>query len=45
MGLKLSFELSDRDLRYFRKALQQSREAVRDAEEREIIDAVRPNRR
>lgn len=40
MGLKLSFELSDRDLRYFRNALKQSREAVRDAEEQEIIDAV-----
>jgi uncharacterized membrane protein YkvA (DUF1232 family) len=41
MGLKLSFELSDRDLRYFRDSLQQSREAVRDAEEAEIVDAVR----
>ena len=41
MGLRLSFELSDRDLRYFRKALRQSRDAVRDAEEQEIIDAVR----
>ncbi len=41
MGLKLSFELSDRDLRYFRRALKQSREAVRDAEEAEIIDAIR----
>jgi len=40
MGMKLSFELSDRDLRYFRKALRQSREAVRDAEEQEIIDAI-----
>ena len=40
MGLKLSFELSDRDLHYFREALRQSREAVRDAEEREIVDAV-----
>ncbi len=40
MGLKLSFELSDRDLKYFREALHQSREAVRDAEEQEIIDAV-----
>ena len=40
MGLKLSFELSDRDLRYFRDSLKQSREAVRDAEEREIVDAV-----
>ena len=40
MGLKLAFELSDRDLRYFREALAQSREAVRDAEEAEIVDAV-----
>jgi uncharacterized membrane protein YkvA (DUF1232 family) len=40
MGLKLAFELSDRDLRYFRESLKQSREAVRDAEEREIVDAV-----
>jgi uncharacterized membrane protein YkvA (DUF1232 family) len=40
MGLKLSFELTDRDLRYFRDSLKQSREAVRDAEEREIVDAV-----
>lgn len=41
MGLKLSFELSDQDLGYFREALRRSREAVRDAEELEIIDAVR----
>jgi len=40
MGFKLSFELSDRDLHYFREALEQSREAVRDAEEQEIVDAV-----
>ena len=40
MGLKLAFELSDRDLHYFRSALEQSREAVRDAEEQEIVDAV-----
>jgi len=39
--MKLSFELSERDLRYFRLALRQSREAVRDAEEQEIIEAVR----
>lgn len=38
--MKISFELSDRDLNFFRKALKQSREAVRDAEESEIIDAV-----
>jgi uncharacterized membrane protein YkvA (DUF1232 family) len=41
MGLKLSFELTDRDLQYFRNALRQSRAAVRDAEEMEIIDAIR----
>lgn len=40
MSLKLSFELTDRDLGYFRDALKQSREAVRDAEEAEIIDAI-----
>ena len=40
MGLKLSFELSDRDLQYFREALEQSRRAVRDAEEQEIVGAV-----
>jgi uncharacterized membrane protein YkvA (DUF1232 family) len=39
-GMKLAFELSDRDLRYFREALQQSREAVRDAEEQEIVEAI-----
>lgn len=38
--MKLSFELSERDLRYFRQAVQQSREAVRDAEEQEIIEAI-----
>lgn len=41
MSMKLSFELSDRDLRFFRKALKNSREAVRDADESEIIDAIR----
>lgn len=41
MGLKLSFELSDSDLQYFRDALKQSRNAVRDAEESEIVDAIR----
>jgi len=35
-----SFELTDRDLNFFRKALQQSRAAVRDAEESEIIEAI-----
>jgi uncharacterized membrane protein YkvA (DUF1232 family) len=41
MGLKLTFELTDRDLQYFREALKQSRAAVRDAEEAEIIEAIR----
>lgn len=40
MSMKLTFELTDRDLRYFRKALRESRAAVRDAEESDIIDAV-----
>jgi uncharacterized membrane protein YkvA (DUF1232 family) len=40
MGMKIAFELTDRDLDFFRKALQQSREAVRDADESEIIEAI-----
>ena len=40
MSMKISFELTDRDLDFFRKALAQSREAVRDAEESEIIEAI-----
>ena len=38
--MKISFELTDRDLDFFRKALRQSREAVRDADESEIIEAI-----
>lgn len=38
--MKISFELSDRDLNFFRQALQHSRQAVRDAEESEIIEAI-----
>jgi uncharacterized membrane protein YkvA (DUF1232 family) len=41
MSMKISFELTDRDLNFFRKALQQSRAAVRDAEESEIIEAIK----
>jgi len=41
MGMSITFELTDRDLRFFRKALKLSRDAVRDAEESEIIDAIR----
>ena len=40
MSLRISFELTDRDLAFFRKALHQSRAAVKDAEETEIIDAM-----
>lgn len=40
MGLRISFELTDRDLKFFRKALRQSREAVKDAEDTEIIEAI-----
>jgi uncharacterized membrane protein YkvA (DUF1232 family) len=40
MGLRISFELTDRDLAFFRKALRQSREAVKDAEDTEIIEAI-----
>jgi uncharacterized membrane protein YkvA (DUF1232 family) len=41
MSLKISFELSDRDLQYFRDALQQSRSTVQHAEEAEIVEAIR----
>ena len=41
MSLKLTFELTDRDLQFFREALSQSRAAVRHAEESEIIEAIR----
>lgn len=41
MSLKISFELTERDLQYFRDALQHSRNAVRHAEEAEIIEAIR----
>ena len=41
MTMKIAFELSDRDLNFFRNALKQSRHAVRDADESEIIDVIR----
>ena len=40
MGMRISFELTDRDLQFFREALRRSRHAVRDAEESEIIEAI-----
>lgn len=41
MSIRLSFELSDRDLNFFREALKKSRSVVRDADDAEIIDAIR----
>jgi len=38
--MKFSIELSNRDLNFFRKALKNSRDAVRHAEESEIIEAI-----
>jgi len=39
--VKLSFELSNRDLGFFRDALSQSQKAIRHAEEAEIVEAFR----
>ena len=41
MSLTISFDLSNRDLQYFRDALRISRNAVRHAEEAEIVEAIR----
>jgi uncharacterized membrane protein YkvA (DUF1232 family) len=38
--MRFSIELSDRDLNFFRQALRRSRDAVRHAEEAEIIEAI-----
>jgi uncharacterized membrane protein YkvA (DUF1232 family) len=40
MGVSISVELTDRDLRFFRHAVRKSRAAVRDADEQEIIEAI-----
>lgn len=40
MTLKITLDLTDRDLRFFREALKNSRNALRDADEAEIIDAI-----
>lgn len=41
MGISISLDLTDRDLRFFRHAVRQSRNAVRGMDEAEIIDAIR----
>ncbi len=41
MSMKLAFELTDRDLDFFRAALKQCRAVVRDVEEADIIEAIR----
>lgn len=40
MSMRFSLELSDRDLKFFREALKKSRDAVRHAEDSEIVEAV-----
>jgi uncharacterized membrane protein YkvA (DUF1232 family) len=40
MGVSISVDLTDRDLGFFRHAVRKSRDAVRDADEQEIIEAV-----
>lgn len=40
MGVSISVDLTDRDLGFFRHAVRKSRDAVRDADETEIIEAV-----
>lgn len=40
MSLRISLDLTDRDLEFFRDALKKSRQAMRHAEEEEIIEAV-----
>lgn len=41
MGVSISLDFTDRDLRFFRQAIRKSRNTVRDGDEAEIIDAVR----
>lgn len=38
--MKFTLELSERDIRFFRQALKKSRDAVRHADEAEIIEAI-----
>ena len=41
MAIRISLDLSNRDLRYFRDAVKRAREAVRDADEDDILHAIR----
>ena len=40
MSLKVSFEISDRDLRRFRAEMRRARQSVRDADEKDILAAT-----
>lgn len=40
MGVSISVDLTDRDLGFFRHAVRKSRDAVRGADEQEIIEAI-----
>jgi uncharacterized membrane protein YkvA (DUF1232 family) len=41
MSLRISFELSAKDVKHFRAAMRKARRTVRDADEAEILDAAR----
>lgn len=41
MSLRISFELSAKDVKHFREAMRKARRTVRDADEAEILDAAR----
>lgn len=41
MTMRVTFEISDKDLRHFRECMQKARDAVRDADESDIIDAAK----
>ena len=41
MSLRVSFEISDRDIRHFRDIMRRARSTVRDADDEDILDAAR----
>jgi uncharacterized membrane protein YkvA (DUF1232 family) len=41
MSLRVSFEISDRDIRHFRDIMRRARGTVRDADDEDILDAAR----